>query len=149
MAATKTESWKALAEHKKRMESVSMRELFAADEGRFAGMSTRMAPRADGEAPEADDYGEILLDYSKNLVTEETLALLEQVAKDAKVAEWATRMFAGEKINCTEGRAVLHVALRNRPDRPILVDGKVSHSEGERATFPVQDVMPSVTSVLN
>lgn len=124
MAATKGEAWKRLAEHKKRMEGASMRDLFASDPERFTRMSTRMTPRADGEAVD-EDYGEILLDYSKNIASEETMTLLEQIVVDAKVSEWAAKMFSGEKINCTEDRAVLHVALRNRPDKPIMVDGKV------------------------
>ena len=80
-------------------------------------------------------FHDILLDYSKNIVTDETMALLEQMCGEAKVLEMAKAMFSGEKINATEGRAVLHVALRNRANTPILVDGK--------------DVMPEVNGVLD
>ena len=124
MAATRGDAWKKLMEHKKKMEATTMREMFGADPERFNKMNTRIIPRTDGE-PVDGDYGEILLDYSKNIASEETMSLLEQVATDAKVFDWSAKMFSGEKINCTEDRAVLHIALRNRPDKPILVDGKV------------------------
>jgi len=75
----------------------------------------------------------LLLDFSKNLITEETFGLLQKLAVQADVAGWAQKMFAGEKINITEDRAVLHIALRNRSNRPILVDG--------------EDVMPAVNKV--
>ena len=75
----------------------------------------------------------MLLDFSKNLITEETFGLLQKLAVQADVAGWAQKMFAGEKINITEDRAVLHIALRNRSNRPILVDG--------------EDVMPAVNKV--
>ena len=78
---------------------------------------------------------DILLDYSKNIVTEETMALLEKMCTEAGVLPMAKKMFAGEKINLTEKRAVLHVALRNRSNTPIMVDGK--------------DVMPEVNEVLS
>lgn len=97
-----------------------MRGLFAGDAGRFEKFTA--------------EEGSILLDYSKNIVTEETMALLEDLVKAAGVEEMAKKMFSGEKINTTEGRAVLHVALRNRSNSPILVDGK--------------DVMPEVNAVL-
>src|SRR5262249_13479489 len=70
----------------------------------------------------------------KNRVTEETLRLLYDLARQSDLAGWTEKMFTGQKINTTEDRAVLHVALRNRSNRPILVDG--------------QDVMPEVNAVL-
>src|SRR6185295_13829132 len=79
-------------------------------------------------------FEDILLDFSKNRVTAETMTLLRNLATQANLAGWTAKMFAGEKINTTENRAVLHVALRNRSNRPILVDGK--------------DVMPEVNAVL-
>jgi len=75
----------------------------------------------------------LLLDFSKNLITEETFGLLQKLATQADVAGWAKKMFSGEKINITEDRAVLHIALRNRSNTPILVDG--------------EDVMPAVNKV--
>ena len=78
--------------------------------------------------------GDLLLDFSKNRITAETLPLLLDLAREADLEGWRERMFAGERINTTEDRAVLHVALRNRANRPILVDGA--------------DVMPAVNAVL-
>lgn len=97
-----------------------MRELFAADPQRFTKHSLAV-----------DD---ILLDYSKNRITEETLPLLFALARQADLKSWVERMFSGDKINVTEQRAVLHVALRNRSNRPVRVDGV--------------DVMPEVNRVL-
>lgn len=77
---------------------------------------------------------DILLDYSKNRIVPETMSLLFDLARLAGVETWRDKMFRGEKINATENRAVLHVALRNRSNRPILVDG--------------EDVMPKVNAVL-
>jgi glucose-6-phosphate isomerase len=97
-----------------------MRELFAADPRRFDQFSLRLEV--------------LLFDFSKNRITGETLRLLCELARETGLEEQIGRMFAGEKINCTEGRAVLHMALRNRSDRPITVDG--------------EDVMPQVRAVL-
>lgn len=120
-ALTRSPAWRALKAHHREMARVHMRDLFARDPERFARFSLRL-----------DD---LLLDYSKNIITERTMALLFDLARQEGVMEQAARMFAGEKINFTEGRAVLHVALRNRSNRPILVDG--------------QDVMPKVNKVLD
>jgi len=97
-----------------------MRKLFEEDPSRFENFSVR--------------FDDILLDYSKNRVTEETMRFLFQLAGSVGLGEYRDRMFSGEKINSTEGRAVLHVALRNRSNRPILVDG--------------ENVMPKVNAVL-
>ncbi|MBC7785030.1 MAG: glucose-6-phosphate isomerase, partial [Burkholderiales bacterium] len=113
-------AWRALVDHHAGMRQQHLRDLFAADADRFANFSV--------------EFEDILLDYSKNRVTEETLRLLFDLVRSADVESWRQRMFAGEKINITENRAVLHVALRNRSNRPILVDG--------------QDVMPEVNKVL-
>lgn len=98
-----------------------MRDLFASDPARFSKFSVA--------------FNDILLDYSKNIVTEETIGYLKELCDDAGVMAMATKMFSGEKINLTEKRAVLHVALRNRSNTPILVDGV--------------DVMPEVNDVLS
>jgi glucose-6-phosphate isomerase len=98
-----------------------MRELFASDPARAERFSLQV--------------GDLLLDYSKNRITDETLALLLRLAQQADVAGWRERMFGGEKINNTENRAVLHVALRNRSNRPVMVDG--------------EDVMPKVNAVID
>ncbi|MDB5174463.1 MAG: Glucose-6-phosphate isomerase, partial [Phycisphaerales bacterium] len=97
-----------------------MRDLFRQDAGRFEKFSAR--------------FEDILLDFSKNRIVDETFRLLLGLAEQADVRGWGRRMFSGEKINTSEDRAVLHVALRNRSNRPILVDGK--------------DVMPEVNRVL-
>ncbi len=117
---TQSPAWKALAAHYQTASELQMRDLFAADPQRFDNFSLR--------------FQDILLDYSKNRITQETLGLLRDLATQADLKGWTERMFTGEKINVTEDRAVLHVALRNRSNRPILVDG--------------QDVMPEVNSVL-
>ncbi|AOU99540.1 glucose-6-phosphate isomerase [Acidihalobacter yilgarnensis] len=112
--------WQDLARHHAAIRDTHMRELFAADPVRFERFSLQL-----------DD---LLLDYSKNRITDETLALLFRLAGDRDVGGWRDRMFAGEAINVSEGRAVLHVALRNRTGRPIRVAG--------------EDVMPGVQAVL-
>lgn len=113
-------AWAALNKHQQSLASVQMRDLFAQDSQRFE----RFSVEACG----------LLLDYSKNRLTSETLTLLQQLAEDAKLTEWITRMCRGDKINNTEHRAVLHIALRNRSNHPILVDG--------------YNVMPEVNLVL-
>src|SRR5437764_4258497 len=113
-------TWKALESHYKEASRLHMRDLFRQDPRRFEKFSLR--------------FDDILLDFSKNRITEETLRLLLELARQADVRGWTERMFTGQKINTTEGRAVLHVALRNRSNRPITVDG--------------QDVMPEVNAVL-
>jgi glucose-6-phosphate isomerase len=119
-ALTGSAAWQALGRHAGAMASVHLRELFANDPERFACLSLR-----------SDD---LLLDFSKNRITDETLRLLLDLARQADVAGWRDRMFAGDRINTTEQRAVLHTALRNRSNRPVAVDGK--------------DVMPAVNTVL-
>jgi glucose-6-phosphate isomerase len=121
MSVVATEAWKKLEQHHKTIAPLHMRDLFAGDRERFAKFSLRL--------------GDLLLDYSKNRITEETMELLRALARDAGVEAMRDRMFAGEPINLTEGRAVLHVALRNLSARPINVDGK--------------DVMPEVRAALH
>ena len=117
---TSSPAWKALEIHKAKMACVHMRDLFAQDPGRFGAFHAT--------------FEDVLLDYSKNRATAETMKLLFELARQADVGGWAKKMFAGEKINITEDRAVLHVALRNRSNTPIVVDG--------------QDVVPGVNRVL-
>lgn len=118
---TESPAWKALEEHYQATKDRQMRDMFAEDPDRFAKFSLKL--------------GDILFDFSKNRINEETLALLRNLAEQADVKGWAKKMFSGEKINITEKRAVLHVALRNRSNKPIYVDGK--------------DVMPDVNAVLD
>src|SRR5688572_12935899 len=104
---TSSPEWKALLSHKAALASVHMRELFARDTDRFAKTSCEACG--------------VFVDYSKHRATEETLRLLFALARERDVEMWRDKMFAGEKINGTEDRAVLHVALRNRSGRPIVV----------------------------
>ncbi len=117
---TRSPAWKALKTHHKAMAGVHMRDLFAQDGKRFDKYTLR--------------FNDLLLDYSKNIITDTTLQLLLDLAREAKVLEHAASMFNGDKINFTENRSVLHVALRNRSNRPILSERK--------------DVMPGVNKVL-
>ncbi|NZB90572.1 glucose-6-phosphate isomerase [Escherichia coli] len=118
---TQTAAWQALQKHFDEMKDVTIAALFAKDGDRFSKFSATFGDQ-------------MLVDYSKNRITEETLAKLQDLAKECDLAGAIKSMFSGEKINRTENRAVLHVALRNRSNTPILVDGK--------------DVMPEVNAVL-
>ncbi|MGN0878837.1 MAG: glucose-6-phosphate isomerase [Oligosphaeraceae bacterium] len=114
-------SWQALSKHYETMKDRTLSELFAGDAGRAADFSV--------------EFEDLLLDYSKNRVDRETMGLLLKLAEESGLRQAIDDMFTGKKINVTENRAVLHVALRNRSNRPILVDG--------------QDVMPGVNAVLS
>ncbi len=110
---TNTQAWFLLQKHyEEEMNRRHMRDLFAADTDRFKKFSIR--------------FGDILFDYSKNIINQKTLQLLLQLAEDCKLKDAIHEMFAGIKINETEHRSVLHTALRNFSDTPILVDGKDS-----------------------
>ncbi len=113
-------AWQALVEHQRTQADVHMRTQFAQDPERFARFSLT--------------FNDILFDYAKNRITAETMTLLRELATASGLAQAIEAMFNGEKINNTEGRAVLHIALRNRSNRPIVVDGA--------------DVMPEVNRVL-
>ncbi len=117
---TQLPAYKVLQAHYRQTNGLQMRDLFAQDVRRFGKFSIQ--------------FNNILLDYSKNRITDETMPLLIALATSRDLKAWIDKMFTGQKINITEGRAVLHVALRNRSNRPIMVDGK--------------DVMPDVNRVL-
>jgi glucose-6-phosphate isomerase len=117
---TKLPSYRKLQKHFESIKEQHMRQLFLDDPQRFETFSLKQ--------------GELLLDYSKNRITKETMSLLCDLAKEANLDQWRERMFSGEKINTTEDRAVLHTALRNCTDRSIYVDGN--------------DVMPKVKAVI-
>ncbi len=113
-------AWSSLRAHHREVAPLHLRDLFAADPGRFDRFHARVGP--------------VLLDYSKHRITDATMALLFDLARQAEVPAHVERMFRGEKINRTEDRAVLHTALRHQGDEPVLVDGR--------------DVMPDVRAVL-
>ncbi|MEZ8310529.1 glucose-6-phosphate isomerase [Vibrio splendidus] len=118
---TQTQAWKALTAHFESAQDMDMKELFAQDAKRFESFSTRFG-------------SDILVDYSKNLIDAETMQHLFALANETEVKSAIEAMFGGDAINKTEGRSVLHTALRNRSDKPVMVDGK--------------DVMPAVNAVL-
>jgi glucose-6-phosphate isomerase len=119
-ALSTSAAWINLENHYNETKHLAMRDLFAEDPERFKTFSL--------------EFEGLFFDFSKNRITGETMPLLRALAVDRDVPGWAKKMFTGEKINITENRAVLHIALRNRSNRPILVDGK--------------DVMPEVNAVL-
>lgn len=116
----KSRAWKRLEKHAKKMRNVEMRDMFAKDPNRAKKYTLTL--------------GNMTLDFSKNRIDEKTMAYFLGLAKEAKVMKKIEQMFKGEKINVTENRAVLHIALRNQKNTPIYVDGK--------------DVMPEITKVL-
>ncbi len=117
----KTQAWKKLQAHYELMKTRHLRDLFREDKERFSNFSLCL--------------GEIVFDYSKNMITNQTLSLLEELANECGLSDAIRAMFSGERINRTEHRQVLHTALRNFSGHPVLVDGK--------------DVMPDVKQVLN
>ncbi len=118
---TQTQAWKALTAHFESAQDMDLTELFASDAARFDKFSTRFG-------------NDLLIDYSKNLINQETLQHLFALAKETDLQSAIEAMFSGQAINQTEGRSVLHTALRNRSNKPVMVDG--------------EDVMPAVNAVL-
>lgn len=115
--ATELPTWEKLQKHHQTLgRNIVLKEYFEKDPGRFQKMSRRFHNGADNS--------EILFDFSKNFVTDETLQLLLDLAREAKLEDRRDKMFAGEKINFTENRAVYHVALRNVSNQEMKVDGK-------------------------
>ena len=118
---TTTKAWKKLSKHYEHTQDRTLKELFKEDKDRFSKFHLTTG------------NNDILVDFSKNIISEETLSLLLELAEETKLKDNIEAMFSGEKINRTEGRAVLHTALRNFSGKPVLVDGK--------------DVMPEVKAV--
>lgn len=116
---TTTNAWKALAAHYNELQPVKMNNLFSADEKRFEKFSLQL--------------GDIWFDYSKNIITDKTVQLLLELGNECKLKDAIEAMFAGEKINATENRAVLHTALRNFSGKPLILDG--------------EDIMPGIQKV--
>jgi len=117
---TKTNAWKELTEHFSDMSNVQMKDLFKKYSQRTEDMSIT--------------FDDIFVDYSKNIITSDTISLLLKLAEETNLKNAIESMFSGDPINATENRSVLHVALRNRSNNPILIDNK--------------DVMPNVNKVL-
>ncbi|MEQ1527732.1 MAG: glucose-6-phosphate isomerase [Methylococcales bacterium] len=117
---TSSKAWLALENHYRQIQNYSLRDAFAEDTNRFNKFSL--------------NFNDILFDYSKNRITEQTIPLLIDLANDADLKNKIDAMFSGAIINSTEHRAVLHTALRNRSNHPVYVDG--------------QDVMPQINAVL-
>lgn len=117
---TETSAWRNLETLSLKVKHLQMRDLFTEDPQRFERFSRR--------------FEDMLLDFSKNRITPEVFDQLLELAREAQLVSWIEKMFSGEVVNHTEGRAVLHTALRNRSGRPVKVDG--------------QDVMPEVNAVL-
>ncbi len=120
IAPDKTKAWQQLAVHAQEMQTIHMRQLFAEDADRFKKYSLCIE--------------DLVFDYSKNIISDETMDLLQDLATDCRLTEAIQAMFRGDKINATEGRAVLHTALRYHGNQPIEVDG--------------QDIMPDIRKVL-
>ena len=118
---TQTQAWKALTAHFESAQDMDLKSLFAQDSQRFEQFSTNFG-------------SDILVDYSKNLINQETLKHLFALANETELKAAIDAMFSGEAINKTEGRSVLHTALRNRSDKPVMVNG--------------EDVMPAIHAVL-
>lgn len=118
---THTHAWKSLETHKAELSNITIQDLFKQEKNRFGDYSLTF-------------NNQILVDFSKNNINQTTLSLLRQLAQECALDSAKEAMFTGEKINRTENRAVLHTALRNRSNTPVLVDGK--------------DVMPEVNAVL-
>ncbi len=119
MQINESRAWKDLVIHQKEISKLNMRDLFNADVNRFDIFSIK--------------FNDILFDYSKNLITHQTLPLLIELAKKAELNVWIDKMFEADKINFTENRAVLHTALRNKSNKPVKFEG--------------WDVMPQIKAV--
>jgi glucose-6-phosphate isomerase len=118
---TSTQAWQKLSRHFDQLQGIHLKDLFANDPERFSRFSFQ--------------FEDLLVDYSKNLITTQTLELLLELARECKLEEAIEAMFTGERINATENRPVLHTALRNRSNSPVMVEGK--------------DVMPDVNAELD
>ena len=118
---TETQSWKNLVDHFNKMKNIHMKDLFAGDPERFNKYTIRL--------------NDILVDYSKNIITDETLKLFFGLIDEIGLRDAIDKMFSGDRINEAEDRAVLHIALRNRENSPVYFNGK--------------DVMPEINTVLD
>ena len=125
---SKTNAWKKLQDHYKTMKLASMKDLFRQDPNRFKNYSLAIP--------------DIIFDYSKNLVNEETKKLLIDLANECELDKAIAAMFKGEIINETEGRSVLHTALRNFSGKPVLSDGKDVMPEVKKGIGTHEELLP-------
>ncbi|MFO7896049.1 MAG: glucose-6-phosphate isomerase [Candidatus Cloacimonadales bacterium] len=128
---TKTTAWQKLTAHQQALQNIQMRDLFAQDKQRFDKFHIQ--------------HNEILLDYSKNIITEETMQLLYQMAEECELKDAIRKIFAGDKINLTENRAVLHTALRSEKTQ-LMVDGKNIMPQIRRVQQQMQDFSEQIRS---
>ncbi len=129
---TQTRAWKKLGKHYEKMKNVPMKTMFARDADRFAKFSLR--------------FEDILLDYSKNIVSEETMNLLLQLAREIHLKDAIEKMFSGDMINETENRAALHTALRNRSNYPVYVDNKNVMSDVNIVLKQIEEISVKIRS---
>jgi glucose-6-phosphate isomerase len=122
--------WQQLQQHAEQMQACHMKTLFDEDADRFNRFSIKLP--------------QLLLDYSKNLISQDTMRLLMQLARDVDVEQWRDKMFAGERINFTEDRAVLHVALRDRSQKPLVVDGEDVTAEVTQSLKAMEEFVEKV-----
>ncbi len=122
--------WQQLQQHAEQMQACHMKTLFDEDADRFNRFSIKLP--------------QLLLDYSKNLINQDTMGLLMQLARDVDVEQWRDKMFAGERINFTEDRAVLHVALRDRSQKPLVVDGEDVTAEVTQSLKAMEEFVEKV-----
>ncbi|WP_019027957.1 glucose-6-phosphate isomerase [Colwellia piezophila] len=127
---TSLPSWKKLVTHAQDMKEQHMSELFTQNSQRFEQFSIKLAP--------------FLLDYSKNLISNDTMSMLFDLAKECDVEQWREKMFSGQRINSTEDRAVLHTALRSRSSKPVMLDGKNVKEDVQRSLNHMKDFSEKV-----
>jgi len=127
-----TKAWTKLQAHYRIMKNRQLKDLFREDPARFDKFSLR--------------FDDLLVDYSKNIIDEETLRLLVELAREANLPEAVEKMFSGDKINETENRAVLHVALRNLLGPPVYVDGRDVREEVEKVLRQLEDFTGQILS---
>jgi glucose-6-phosphate isomerase len=127
---TSLDSWQALVSHAEDMKQQHINDLFKQSPQRFEKFSIKLAP--------------FLLDYSKNLISEKTMSNLFDLAKECNVEKWRKKMFSGERINSTEDRSVLHVALRNRSHKSITLEGKDVDEDVQQALNQMKEFSDNV-----
>lgn len=132
MENTPSKVWKKLQQHYDKTSKLHMRNMFEKESDRFDRFSL--------------SFNDILFDYSKNIITEEIMSLLYQMAEQSDLSSWIEKMFSGEKINHTEDRAVLHVALRTREQKELLVDGEDIIAKVHHELERIRDISDAIRS---